>query len=199
MKFWSSLVVCWLLSVWSAAQEPDEALQAGHLASDNSIRSQTQELQGTSSLYFPDYVQGEGWSVQLVLANVDATAAAAGEVVVYDQDGRKISNLFDTGPSFGIPAQGSRVLRSTGTGAIRRGWIEVRRESGSVWGLLTYRHAETGIEVGVAPLKLGDHFALFVEETGEIGTGLAIFKPEVAPEIELQVRDEGGTTRSEKF
>ena len=130
--------------------------------------------------------------MQLVLANVDATAAATGEVVVYDQDGQQISNLFDSGPRFGISVQGSRVLRSTGTGPIRRGWIEVQSESGSVWGLLTYRHGETGIEVGVAPVNLGDHFALFVEETSEIGTGLAIFKPEVAPEIELQIRDEGG-------
>ena len=190
--FWGSLVVCLLLPVGSAAQEPNQSFRTGHLASDDSIPFQTDELQGTTSLYFPDYVQGQGWSVQLVLGNVDSTAEATGEVVVYDQDGRKISDLFDTGPRFGIPSQGSRVLRSTGTGAIRRGWIEVRSESGSVWGLLTYRNAETGIEVGVASVKLGDHFALFVEETSEIGTGLAIFKPELAPEIELQVRDEGG-------
>ena len=34
-------------------------------------------------LYFPDYVDGGGWSVQLVLSNVDPEAAAEVQVDVY--------------------------------------------------------------------------------------------------------------------
>ena len=96
------------------------------------------------------------------------------------------------GTRFDIPAQGSRVLKSSGRTQIRRGWIEVGTDSGSVRGLLVYRHADTGIEVSVAPVEPTDHFALFVEESSEIGTGLALFKPEAAPGIELRFRDEAG-------
>ena len=93
--------------------------------------------------------------------------------------------------SFEIPVQGSRILRSAGAGNLRRGWIQVERQTASVHGLLTYRHAESGIEVGVRPVPLGDHFALFVEESSDIGTGLAVFNPD-ASEIEFQLRDEAG-------
>ena len=64
--------------------------------------------------------------------------------------------------------------------------------TGSVSGLLTYRNIRTGIEVAVEPVALGNHFALFVEETSDIGTGMAIFKPKAAPTLELRIRDEAG-------
>ena len=150
---------------------------------------------GTGSeglLYFPDYVEGEGWSVQLALSNLDTAATAEGEVEVYDQSGGRIRNLFDSSTSLEIPPLGSRVLRSTQGTTIRRGWIQVRSRTGAVRGLLTYRHAQTGIEVGVKPVPLGGRFALFVEESTDIGTGLAIYKPEADSQIEFQFRDEAG-------
>ncbi|MDE0435977.1 MAG: hypothetical protein OXH92_18410 [Bryobacterales bacterium] len=113
------------------------------------------------------------------------------EVEVYDQQGRPVPRFFGSTDSFEIPVQGSRVLRSAGAGNLRRGWIQVERQTASVHGLLTYRHAESGIEVGVRPVPLGDHFALFVEESSDIGTGLAVFNPD-ASEIEFQLRDEAG-------
>ena len=143
-------------------------------------------------LYFPDYVDGEGWSVQLALSNVDPTAAVAVVVTAYDQEGQPGPELFDSEATFEIPSRGSRVLRSAGAGSIRRGWIQVQSQAASVRGLLTYRHGKTGIEVGVEPVPLRDHFALFVEESTDIGTGLAIFKPDAAPEIEFQIRNQAG-------
>ena len=155
-----------------------------------------EKAQGAAStepvLYFPDYVEGQGWSVQLVLNNIDRARSAPVEVEVYDQQGWPVPGFFDSKDSFEIPAQGSRVLRSAGAGNLRRGWIQVGRQTASVHGLLTYRHAESGIEVGVRPVPLGDHFVLFVEESSDIGTGLAIFKPDAASEIEFQLRDEAG-------
>ena len=147
---------------------------------------------GGGTLYFPDFVDGGGWSVQLVLNNIDLTRSAPVEVAVYDQQGRTVPVFFDSVSRFEIPAGGSRVLRSPGGGSVQRGWIEVETESASVHGLLTYRHAESGIEVGVEPVALSDHFALYVEESSDIGTGLAIFKPDAASEIEFQFRDEAG-------
>ena len=104
-------------------------------------------------------------------------------VEVYDEFGGPILDLFDSGSAFEIPPLGSRVLRSSGTGEIRRGWIQVRTGTASVSGLLTYKQGTTGIEVSVEPAELGDRFALFVEESGDVGAGVAVFKPEAASSI----------------
>ena len=155
------------------------------------IRTQSDKPQETS-LIFPDYVDGGGWSVQLVLSNVDPTAATEVRVEVYDPEGQPVLDLFDSDLTLEIPALGTRVLRSTGSGAIRRGWIQVEADAGAISGLLTYRHAQSGVEVGVQAAQLGKHFALFVEESGTVGAGLALFKPEAESRIELRLRDEEG-------
>ena len=155
------------------------------------IRTQSQEPQ-EAALVFPDYVDGGGWSVQLVLSNVDPEEAAAVRVDVYDPDGQPVLDLFDSDLTLEIPSLGSRVLRSAGSGAIRRGWIQVQTGAATVGGLLTYRDVQSGVEVGVEPVQLGHEFALFVEESGTIGAGLALFKPDVSSRIELRLRDEEG-------
>ena len=127
-----------------------------------------------TTLYFPDYVDGSGWSVQLALSNVDPETAAEVSVEVFDRGGQPIRDLFDSESAFEIPTLGSRVLRSAGAGAIRRGWIKVGSDHASVSGLLTYRQAETGVEVSVKPVELGSQFALFVEESSVVGAGVAI-------------------------
>ena len=190
MKKLLNLLVALLLPVVYAEQragQPSETVLYGE-----SVHFQTQEQETT--LNFPDFVDGEGWSVQLVLSNTSATTGDATVVVrVFDSEGEPVLRFFDSDSSFEIPSQGSRVLRSTGVGQIRRGWIEVETDSASVSGLLTYRNTQSGVEVGVKPVELGNQFALFVEESSDIGTGLAIFKPESAPEIELRIRDEEGS------
>ena len=181
MKILSLLWVALLLLSAGAESVPAES------------REKAQTSASTESvLYFPDYVDGEGWSVQLVLNNIDPARGAPVEVEVFDQQGRPVPRFFDSEGSFEIPARGSRILRSPGERSIQRGWIQVETESAPIHGLLTYRHAESGIEVGVEPVALSDHFALFVEESSEIGTGLAIFKPDASSEIEFQFRDEAG-------
>ena len=190
-KIWVPFLILLLLPASYSVQRPAERLENAHPPDEDSIRSQTEEP-GETILYFPDYVDGGGWSVQLALSNVDADTGAEVVVEVYDEEGGPILDLFDSGSTFEIPPLGSRVLRSLGTGEIRRGWIQVRTGTASVSGLLTYKQGTTGIEVSVEPAELGDRFALFVEESSDIGTGVAVFKPEVAPSIQLRVRDEAG-------
>ena len=143
--------------------------------------------------YFPDYVDGGGWSVQLALSHI-AAATEDAEIIVtaYDREGQPIPGFFDSEGTFGIPSLGTQILRSTGLGEIRRGWIEVQTDTASVSGLLTYRNARTGLEVSVEPVELGNHFALFVEESSGIGTGLAIFKPDPSSTIEFRIYGEDG-------
>ena len=83
-------------------------------------------------------------------------------------------------------------MRSAGSGAIRRGWIQVQTDAAAVGGLLIYRDVQSGIEVGVEPVQLGHEFALFVEESATVGAGLALFKPNESSEIEFQIRVEAG-------
>ena len=180
----------WLFFVLSPPQTGGPPSEHGR-RTDDSIAPQAQEP-GETILYFPDYVDGGGWSVQLVLSNVDPEAEAEVQVDVYDPDGQPILDLFDSNLTLEIPSLGSRVLRSSGVGAIRRGWIEVQARSAAVSGLLTYRDTQSGIEVGVKPVELGQQFALFVEESLTVGAGVAILKPEAAARLELRLRDEEG-------
>ena len=169
--------------------------ERGHYSSENTLTVEGEEipeLEPVATLYFPDYVDGGGWSVQLAVSNIDTTAAAAVVVTAYDKEGQPIPGFFDSEATFEIPALGIRVLRSTGMGEIRRGWIEAETDTASVSGLLTYSNAGTGLEVSVEPVEFGSHFALFVEESGGIGTGLAIFKPDPSSTIEFRIRDEDG-------
>ena len=190
-KLWVPLFVLLLLSASYSEQRPAERLETTQPPFEDSITHQTQGPAETI-LYFPDYVDGGGWSVQLVLSNVDPAAAAEVRAEVYDPEGQPVLDLFDSDLTLEIPALGSRVLRSSGTGAIRRGWIQVESDAATVSGLLTYRHPRSGIEVGVQPVELGKQFALFVEESPTVGAGVAVFKPDVSPRLELRIRDEDG-------
>ena len=190
-KIWVPWFVLLLLPASFSEQRPADRLETVQPSFEDSIAHQTQDPAETI-LYFPDYVDGGGWSVQLVLSNVDPATAAEVRAEVYDPAGQPVLDLFDSDLTFEVPALGSRVLRSSGTGAIRRGWIQVRARTDSVSGLLTYRHAQSGIEVGVKPVELGPKFALFVEESPTVGAGVAVFKPDVSPRLELRIRDEDG-------
>ena len=163
-----------------------------------------------TTLYFPDYVDGGGWSVQLALSHITSTTEdAAVLVTAYDRGGQEIRDFFalkvipedreiTNEHVFMIPPLGTRVLKSAGPHnnperELRRGWIKIQTDTASVRGLLTYRQAETALEVSVEPVELGRHYALFVEQYRDIGTGLAIFKPDPTSTIEFRIRDENGT------
>ena len=189
--FSASLFAWWLIFVLSPTQTGGPPAKNVLRPADDSIARQLQEQEGTV-LYFPDYVDGEGWSVQLVLSNVDPDLAAEVRIEVFDPDGQPVLDLFDSELTLETPALGSQVLRSAGSGAIRRGWIQVRGQTASISGLLTYRHAQSGIEVGVKPVELGNQFALFLEETDTIGSGLALFNPDSSSAIQFRIRDQDG-------
>ena len=186
------LVALLLLQVSSWAQDPAPPLENTRRVYGGSLQHQTEDSPQGTVLYFPDYVDGDGWAVQLTLSNINASTAAVAVVEVYGQDGQPVLDLFDSESQIEIPSFGSRVLRSAGAGPIRRGWIQVRTDPASVTGLLTYRQTGTGVEVSVEPVELDSRFALFVEESDTLGAGLAIFKPEASSGIELQIRDEEG-------
>ncbi len=192
MKFWGPLSALLLVLISSRAQEPVQPVEDANRSPDGAISQQTEDSGGETTLVFPDYVDGGGWSVQLALSNVDPDAAAEVRIRVYGQDGKSVADLFESESEVEIPSLGSRIWRSAGEGAIRRGWIEVRTGSAAVSGLLTYRDTRSGIEVGVNPVEPGQRFALYVEESPAVGSGVAILKRRAASGVELRVRDEEG-------
>ncbi len=185
------LFAWWLFLILSPVQTGGPPSEHVRQSADNSIARQEQEP-GETILYFPDYVDGDGWSVQLALSNVDPDVGTEVRVEVYDPDGQPVLDLFDSDLMLEIPALGSRILRSAGSGAIRRGWIQVGADAPAISGLLTYRHAQSGVEVGVQPVEPGNEFALFVEESPTVGAGVAVYKPDASSRLELRIRDEEG-------
>ena len=108
----------WFL-VASGAPKSTQWLETPRPLSRNPIQFQTEDPEGEAVLYFPDYVDGGGWSVQLALSNLARRTGAAVVVTAYDQDGQPVPGLFGSETAFEIPPLGSRVLSSAGTG--RRG------------------------------------------------------------------------------
>ena len=74
-KIWVPLFALLLLPASYSVQRRDERPETSQPPHEDSIRSQTEEP-GETVLYFPDYVDGGGWSVQLALSNVDADTGA---------------------------------------------------------------------------------------------------------------------------
>ena len=74
-KLWALLFVLVLLPASYSEQRPAERMETPQPPFEGSIAHQTQGPAETI-LYFPDYVDGGGWSVQLVLSNVDPAEAA---------------------------------------------------------------------------------------------------------------------------
>ncbi len=192
MNYWGPLAALLWFLVASGAPKSPQSLENPRPLSENPIQHQTEDSEGEATLYFPDYVDGGGWSVQLVLSNVDPDATADVRIEVYDPDGRSILDLFDSDLMLEIPPLASRVLKSAGSGAIRRGWIQVETGAPTISGLLTYRNLQSGVEVGVKPVELGEQFALFVEESPTVGSGVAVFKPDAPGRLELRIRGEEG-------
>ena len=70
-KLWVPLFVLFLLPALYSVERTADADGGRSPPDEDSIQSQTEEPAETI-LYFPDYVDGGGWSVQLALSNVDA-------------------------------------------------------------------------------------------------------------------------------
>ena len=73
---------------------------------EDSIAHQTQ-VPAETTLYFPDYVDGGGWLVQLVLSNVDPAATTEVRAEVYDPEGQPVLDLFDSDMTLEVPLWGA--------------------------------------------------------------------------------------------
>ena len=154
------------------------------------------------SVFFADFVVGPGWSFQIVVSNNSPTRVLTGLLaVVVDPStpgASTWSEALDDGsiPFFVIPPGGTKIFDewTSPTDALVRGGVVIAQLSGADFfddtpmlnAILTYRNDETGVEVSVpalrddfleAPFRNQElAFAIYVEETEAIGSGLALWK-----------------------
>ena len=135
--------------------------------------------------------------------------ARDGEAVSLDTFGPlEPTSLFGgVGVKFEIPTGGTAIYQSPSEGELVRGTILILQapdpspfEENTLSAVLTYRHAETGMEVSVPPLDTSkpvfgteQAYSIFIEETAEIGTGLALWRSPTS-EVCLRLFDENGNT-----
>lgn len=92
--FWSAFAGCLLLTAESVAQGPAQTVESADSTFGESIQQQIQASQGTI-LYFPNYVDGGGWSVQLALSILARSVVAAIVVTANDPESRLTASRLD--------------------------------------------------------------------------------------------------------
>ena len=150
---------------------------------------------------FADFTAGDGWSAQVAVQNNSTRLDLEGWLLARDGEGetRDIFGKTQTMGFFGgrgirlsIPPGGTKVFKSKARKSLLRGSVVVLQTSDQWYSdlnqlavVLTYRHAQSGIEVSVPPLdfngtgQLGDFemaYSVFVEESDAVGTGLAVWR-----------------------
>ena len=148
---------------------------------------------------FADFTVGAGWSVQVAIQNNSTKDRLTGWLLARDGDSRTLDIFGPTQPMglFGgeavpvsIPPNGTAVYKSLDEGDLVRGTVLILKtsetgpfEENVLSALLTYRNTESGLEVSVPPFDLDPVFfgtelaySIFIEETSQIGTGLALWK-----------------------
>ena len=150
-RIWVPFLVLLLLPASYSVQRLAGRPETTHPTHEDSIRSQTQEA-GETILYFPDYVDGGGWSVQLALSRRSRTRPPRPWL-------KSTTNLVGRSWICSIrdrlsdcSTAGQPGVEKLGHG--RRGWIQVR--TASVSGLLTYQGTGDRGERGTGRL---DRFA----------------------------------------
>src|SRR5262249_37631975 len=138
------------------------------------------------NLNFPQFVDGAGWSTQVILVN-PASVSLTGTVHLYNTNGTE--NSPAGGMPYSIAPRSCFVLRTNDPEKpIEVKSVQVRSNQGQIVpsGLVLFSFTNRGItvaETGVGPAAAGTAFRLYVENaddsvgTSAIQTGIAIANP----------------------
>ena len=155
-------------------------------------------------VFFADFVIGAGWSFQLAVNNNSPTTRLEGRMAITVNEDHEAAmsweGVVESGlaPRFSIPPGGTRIYSewpNIPPGAVVRGGLVLlqfndfpafENDARMMSAVLTYRHDESGIEVTVPPLGVREltppffndelAYSIFVEETADVTTGLAVWK-----------------------
>ena len=152
------------------------------------------------TFYFPHYGDGDGLGMTFVVSN-HSDAVASGQLSVYDTLGNPAPLPFENGADYVVDLtlapNSSTVLRTLGTSdPLRTGFVSVELDQEEVSGVAIFRFA-SGLEASVLPSQTGKRFALFVERSSNLDTGIAIYRETSTP-INLKLYDASGTLVRER-
>ena len=152
------------------------------------------------TFYFPHYGDGDGLRMTFVVSN-HSDAAATGALRVYDTLGDPAPLPFESGAAsvvdLTLPPNSSTVLRTRGNSdPLRTGFVRVELGREEVSGVAIFNFA-SGLEASVLPSQMGTRFALFVERSSDLDTGIAIYRKTPSP-IKLKLYDGIGTLVDER-
>ncbi len=160
---------------------------------------------GTSPLYFPQFVDGGGYTTMAVLINT-SNAVENGRLQLYLDNG----SAFQVQPAGGTPASsfpysispgGVFVFETDGSPSTTRGgWAQVTPDSGTSApvGAGVFSYSQGGILVtqsGIPAATPTTHARIYVDTTGQHNTGLAIANPsETSLNVGITAFQSDGTT-----
>jgi hypothetical protein len=146
-------------------------------------------------LYFPHYADGGGWSMRLAISNL-SSRRAVGTLAIFDQSGRPQELPFDGGATNRIDLDlaplSTAVFQSTGTSdPMRTGYIRVDLDQPEISGVAIFQNVNR-TEASVLPAQHGRRFALLVERTPVMQTGVAFARHTITQPIRLTLLDLAG-------
>lgn len=141
----------------------------------------------SGDLRFPQFVQGgteSGYYVSEIVFINTATTTSSGFIYFRDDNGEPLTIELDNGASgstfpFNLGPGSSKIIRSTGTGPLKVGWVDVDEVSGAgLGGVLTYTLYQLSgqplTEVSVEPSAVETSFSLPVEFSQVSNTAVAL-------------------------
>ena len=152
------------------------------------------------TFYFPHYGDGDGLRMTFVVSNY-SDATATGTLRVYNMAGELASLPFEDGTvstvALALAPDSSTVLRTRGiSDPLRTGFVRVDLNQEEVSGVAIFKFA-SGLEASVLPSQTGKRFALFVERSSSLDTGIAVYRETTSP-IHLKLYDSSGTLVDER-
>ncbi len=156
----------------------------------------------SSAVILPHFAEGGGWTTRILLVNpTDGPVSGAVNFTGQGTPAAPAQPLFvtiggQTNSTFpySLPKRSSRVLETSGAGALRSGWVRITGSAGGATasGMVIFSYKQNGItvsEAGVPSSPSATAFRLYLEasgsiSTGQIGTiqtGIAIANPSNAP------------------
>ena len=137
----------------------------------------------SSSIVFPYFADGGGWTTQIVLVN-PTDLVLTGTVQFVDRSGEAAAiapnNQLNTSFVYSIPARSSQKLQTSGAGAtVVTGSVRAvpaaNTPAPSGVAILSFRNNGTTVaEAGVPAMRAGSAFRLYAESSGAIQTEIAV-------------------------
>ncbi len=145
--------------------------------------------------YFPHYADGDGWSMQIAISNL-SPSRAVGKLSVYDKKGQTQELPLNGGAASQIDLDmapySTKVFRSLGSSnPIKTGFIHVELDQPEISGIAIFQNTN-GSEASVLPARLGRRYALLVERSASLQTGIAFVRHTPAQPVTLKLYDLAG-------